>query len=86
MTILQRKSHPVKADWWKGHITGIRDRAGTQICEGNILDSEWPKGQFVIVWEPRDAGFQAYKSVDMLHKDTTIGLGTGQWSDAIIIK
>lgn len=73
-------------NWWEGHITGIMDREGILIREGDILDSEWPKGQFIVVWEPRDAAFKAYETIDMLHCNTTIGMAVQQWDRAKIIK
>lgn len=72
-------------NWWEGHGTGIPDKEGTEICEGDILSSIWPKGNYIVVWEPRDAGFRAYVSEDMLHCDLCRGMATGQWRDAFII-
>lgn len=74
-------------NWWERHITGIRDKDGVEIREGDTLDSEWPKGQYIIVWEPRDAAFKAYETRGMLHCDTTKGMAVQQWGySKILIK
>lgn len=86
--ILQRKSHPVKADWWYKLPLGYYDREGAEFKEGDIFSCDWWEDRKdiirVIFWDHRSLAFNTSR-VKEYKSDTLHGVGVTYLCKAKII-